>query len=241
MRRPSNRTARSFQELAIAAEDEFLAAQLVTADALAKAAAAPVALNGFRPKQNLPSFPFGATGGYAVEHNEAVAPIERARRPAESWDLLRVRGQDAAQICQLRNRSSEQTDTARHDGEGHRLLDDIGAVDLELQDEAVGAQHNVLAPGRIDENVLHTKEFRKEERVIIQTVRRFCGGSQDRLSSRRHPEVTGFEGRQRRINEKDRSAHASARGDGPCIRVISAPLSNRVISWMTSRCARASS
>ncbi len=38
----------------------------------------------------------------------------------------------------------------------------------------MGTQHNVLAPGWINQNVLHTRELRKEQRVIIRTARRFC-------------------------------------------------------------------
>ena len=140
MRLPSNRTARSFQELAVIAKDELFAAQLVTPDTLAEAAMPPVALDCFCAEQDRSGFPLGAAGGHAVEHDKAVPTVERAcGPPRNSGRRRRMRRQDAAQMRELRRSPPEETSAAGDDGERHRLFNDVDSVDLELQGDAVPA------------------------------------------------------------------------------------------------------
>jgi len=88
---------------------------------------------------------------HAVEHDEAVPPIESPCCPCScEWGAA---GQNAMQVRHLRCCPVEPIDVARRDRERYLLAEYIGTYDLKLQDAPIGAQENVLTPFRIDEDV----------------------------------------------------------------------------------------
>ena len=161
----SNRS--SFQQSAISSKDEVFRAQPVTPYALTNTAVAPIPRNCGGAVQNPARVTLSATGSQAVEHDQAVAPVERARSPAGNLCLGLMAQEDAAQIHEVRYRSLQYTRAARHDREPYRLSDNVSARNRQLQNESVPAEQNMLMARWIDENMLDSRYGWKKERFTI--------------------------------------------------------------------------
>jgi hypothetical protein len=153
----------SFQQAAISSKNEFLGPQPVAPNALANTAVAPILSDCLGPIQNAARFTLSAAGSQAVEHDQAVAPIERARCPTGNMSLGKIGQQDAAQIHQVQDRSLQQTRAARYDCEPYRFSDNVSARNRQLKNEAVAAEQYMLVARWIDENVLDSRYGRKKE------------------------------------------------------------------------------
>jgi hypothetical protein len=152
----SNRS--SFQQSAISSKDEVFGAQPVAPNTLADTAVAPIPRDCRVPVQDSACLTLGAAGSQAVEHHQAVAPIERARCPTGNMSLGMIDQQDAAQIHQVRYRPLQQTGAARHDCEPYWIADNVSARNRQLKNEAIPAEQNMLMASWIDKNVLDSRQ-----------------------------------------------------------------------------------
>ena len=88
--------------------------------------------------------------------------------------------------------------------EDHGSMDHVNAFDRDLQDDAVGAQHEMLAGFGVDQNVLQ-----RGQRSDINACGSGCASPRGRVKHRHpsagQPNYARLEGAKARIGERDRS------------------------------------
>ena len=92
--------------------------------------------------------------------------LVRVVQRGSSEDGARFDDKNAVQEVELVAGSDDRVETGNQKGDGDGPRREVGAFDRELDGSLIGAQHDVLSAGGVDEDMLEARQGWKEDAFI---------------------------------------------------------------------------